>query len=131
MFTIVADARLKLLRVRLAGFFSLEEVGSFAEAAQNAVADMGCSSGDWLHSCDISQMPLQAQSVTDAFDLFINHPNRRSQRLAIITGSSPVRMQIRRLLGRSDAALFKTIGEADEWLLSQVDQRAVFSQTFD
>ena len=123
MFTIVTNSQLKLLRVKLKGFFTVEEVGAFAAAAQKAVADMGCSSGDWLHSCDIGEMALQTQQVAEMFGQFINHPERRSRKLAIITGRSPVRMQIRRLMTRQDAVLFDLQSDADAWLLGHAHHR--------
>jgi len=74
LFTIAAHPRRKLLRVTLQGFFTVEEVGAFARAAQEAVAGMGCRTGDWVHICDISEMKLQSQEVAEAFTRFINNP---------------------------------------------------------
>jgi hypothetical protein len=116
VFTIAAHPRRKLLRVALQGFFTVEQVAWFARSAQEAVAGMGCRSGDWVHICDISDMKVQSQEVAEAFTRFINHPERRSRKLAIVTGQSPVRMQIKRVLACSDAGVFKTVMEAERWI---------------
>lgn len=116
LFTIAAHPRRKLLRVTLQGFFTVEEVGAFARAAQEAVASMGCRTGDWVHICDISEMKLQSQEVAEAFTRVVNQPERRSRKLAIVTGQSPVRMQIKRVLTRPDAGVFKTALEAERWV---------------
>ena len=123
MFHIQTYPRLKLLRGKLTGFLTLEEFTAYVATAHQSVAEMGCNSGDWFHACDISGMMLQSQTVAEACSKFLNHPAQRSRRLALITGTSPVRMQVRRLMTRSDAAIFETPREADLWLLAPFDQR--------
>lgn len=116
VFTVTSQTHRKLLRVKLSGFFTRAEVIAFAAAAQAAVAEMGCESGDWYHLCDASDLKLQSQEVVDAITGFINNPARRSRKLAIVTGKASIRMQIRRVLDRPDAAMFETIEEAERWL---------------
>jgi len=123
MYKILTHDRLKMLRTTIEGFLTLEELGIFAREAQQAVAAMGCSSGDWVHCCDITKLTLQSRDVAEAVGQFINHPERRSRRLAIVVGSSPARMQARRLLTRCDAAIFENMREAEAWLIGSFDHR--------
>jgi hypothetical protein len=116
VFSISTEPSQKLLRVKLTGFFTVEAVAAFARAAQKAVGEMGCASGEYLHLCDVSDLSLQSQNVVPAFERFINSPERRSHKLAIVTGHAAIRMQIRRLLRRSDAAVFTSVADAEQWL---------------
>jgi hypothetical protein len=124
MFTILPDARRKLLRVHLSGFFSVEEVADFCHQAQRAILGMGCVSGEHSLLVDTRDCVLQAQPVVLAFGKLISEPRFAARRIAIVTGTVASRMQTRRILAHPDARLFDTPEDAEAWLMEETGRTA-------
>jgi hypothetical protein len=124
MFQIDTDPRRKLLRVRLAGFFTIEEVADFCAQAQAAIIGMGCGSGEHMLLVDTRECVLQAQPVVTAFGKLISEPRFAARRIAIVTGTVASRMQTRRILAHPDAKLFDTPEQADAWLAGEAERAA-------
>lgn len=123
MYTISTDPKHKVIRAQLSGFFSIQEVLEFGDSVQAAARSMGCRSGEHLLYVDTSKCALQAQDVVLAFQGLIQNAPLKSERIAIVTGSSLCRMQTRRILVRDKAVMFESPHDAEKWLLSGEDDQ--------
>lgn len=118
MFDITTDPAHKLIRATLRGFFNPATVAQFGQAVQMASAGMGCRSGEHLLLADTTQCTLQSQDVVGAFQSLITDAPLKSKRIAIITGGSLSRMQVRRILVRDQAMMFDNAADAEHWVLT-------------
>ncbi len=112
------DQARRIVRIKIGGFFGAGEVACFAEAQARAYARLPHDSERHLTLCDISDCKIQLQEVVDGFRRLIDDPKRMARRIAFVTGSSPARMQIRRMISRDSARVFECAVEAELWLLS-------------
>lgn len=116
MYTVSAEPSRKLVRIKLVGFLSHDEVAGFARAEQAAIQQMGCRSGEYLVLVDTTEFLLQTQDVATELQNLVNASAFRAKRIAIVNGESAFRMQARRLLTREEALIFDTLAEAEAWL---------------
>lgn len=117
MFTISTDRARKLVRVRLTGMLSVDDVQRFYREEADAIRAMGCRPGEHDVLVDLSECPLQLQHIVAEFQKEANAPGR-ARRVAMVTGESLVRLQARRVFTRDGVALFGTVAEADGWLIA-------------
>jgi hypothetical protein len=117
-FTAVADPHHDLVRLTLAGFFTVADVARFDAALYEAFSRMRCGPNAHLTVCDASGMKIQTQDVVAAFAAVMANPSHRSRRLAIVTSASLARMQARRLTKRAEVGYFSDMAEAEAWLLA-------------
>lgn len=99
----------------LSGFFDVAEVEAYADVAEAAIRRCARLPGGYRMLIDVSACQIQSQVVLGAFAEHIARVPR-ADRLAVVTGSSIMRMQIRRLLGRPYTSLFADRDEALAWL---------------
>ena len=114
-FDCVADPRRNLMRVKMAGFFSEEDVQRFAAAYRSLLPQLDAPGH--LTLVDIRQMQIQPQSVVGAFSTLLASPDVRSQRLAFVCSSTLARLQAQRLTDRAGVRFFEDEAEAETWLL--------------
>lgn len=107
-----------IVRIRLGGFFGAVQVAQFAEAQLQAYAALPRGSQRHLTLCDISDCKIQLQEVVDGFRQLLDDPRLMSRKIAFVTGTSPARMQIRRMISRDGARVFEHAHEAELWLLA-------------
>lgn len=105
-----------LLRITLGGFFGPADVASFNRARMAAHAQLTCARNQHVTLVDVSDMRLQPQDVVALFRGIIADPATRSRKLALVTGCSVVRMQVRRLIERQGIAVFTHAADAEAWL---------------
>ena len=117
-FSIDVDAAQAVVRITLSGFFGAADVASFAEAQAKAYARLPRSGARHLTLCDIGACKIQLQEVVDAFRRLLDDPALMSRRIAFVTGNSPAKMQIRRLVNRDTARAFERVEDAERWLLA-------------
>lgn len=113
---ILTDARYNLIRARLGGFFSIDDVRRFALDYRAALAKL--PSHGHLTLVDIKSMKIQSQEVVEAFTRFMASADIQSRKLAFISGSTLARLQAQRLTSRDTVGYFDTSAEAETWLLS-------------
>jgi hypothetical protein len=119
-FSIDLDPRRDLVRIRLAGFFSVDDIARFQSELQLAHKRLNCARrGGPLTINDISGMMIQSQEVVTRWGAFLADPTHRSRRLAFVVGSSLARMQLERAIGERDARVFTDAAEAESWLLAE------------
>jgi len=66
--------------------------------------------------CDPRGVQIQSQEAVVAFADMLAHPAARSRRLAYVVNATLVRMQLKRLTMRNDAAYFPDPVAAEVWL---------------
>ena len=123
-FSVSIDPRCKLLRVRLSGFFQVDDVAALEVEKRAALARLGTAPNDHVTLVDVSACKLQPQDVFRAFQAAIADPRYMARRIAFVTGDSLSRMQVRRMLTRDDADFFDHVDTAEAWLFEPVPRRA-------
>jgi hypothetical protein len=124
MFTIETQPEHKLVRVKLSGMLTLEEVEEFYRQEHDAILRMGCALGEQIVLVDMTECPIQMQQIVSAFQNTMDRPDR-AWRLAMVTGGSLSRIQARRVAQREYVAMFDTTAEAEAWLFAEAEQREV------
>ncbi len=118
-FSIDLDPPRDLVRIRLSGFFSVEDVARFQAELLLAHGRLRCARrGGPLTINDISSMSIQSQDVVARWGAFLANPAHRSRRLAFVVGSTLARMQLQRAIGARDARVFTDAAEAEQWLFA-------------
>lgn len=119
-FTIDLDPPRDLVRICLAGFFSVEDIARFQAELLVAHRRLGCGRrGGPLTINDISDMAIQSQDVVARWGAFLADPAHRSRRLAFVVASTLARMQLQRTIGNRDARVFTDTAEAERWLFAE------------
>jgi len=111
------DARC-LLRIELGGFFEADDLAALAAEKALAIGRMRCGRNRHVTLCDVSACKIQTGDIAEMFAGMIADPAFQSRRLAIVTGSSLARLQVRRMLERADAACFSDVASAEAWLFA-------------
>ena len=104
-----------LIITTLEGFFSLAQVAVYADAAERLIRQCSIAHGTYRILIDISGCAIQSQDVTAAFGRHVARVPR-SRRVAVVTQSPMIRMQIRRIVGRAELAVFADGEDARSWL---------------
>jgi len=123
MFTIDTQSEHKLVRIKLSGMLTLEEVQELYRQEHDAIRRMGCVLGEQIVLVDITECPVQMQPIVSAFQATMDRPDR-AWRLAMVTGSSLSRIQARRVAKREHVVMFDTPAQAEEWLFAEMRKRA-------
>ena len=101
----------------LSGFFDEATFARFVEDRRAAFAKLTCAPNAHLTLVDLSECLLQPQVLAAAFQKLMAEPETRSRRMAFVFGTSPTRMQVRRILAaRDDIGLFADEASAMAWL---------------
>ena len=116
-YAITIDPLSAFVRIKLGGFFALSDVQEFAAALARAYARLASGRGHHLTLCDVSECKIQPQEVVEAFRGLLTDRSLMSERLAFVTGGSPAKMQIRRLIARDTCRFFEQADAAERWLL--------------
>jgi hypothetical protein len=114
-FNILTDIRHNLMRVKMSGFFSDDDVQRFSADYRSLLAQLNAPGH--LTLVDIREMKIQPQSVVGAFSSLLASPDVRSRRLAFICSSSLARLQAQRLTDREGVRFFEDEAEAEDWVV--------------
>ncbi|RYD89429.1 MAG: hypothetical protein EOP61_31660 [Sphingomonadales bacterium] len=115
-FSIEADPSRDLIRIRMAGFFTKEDIDAFLAARGAEHAKLRCGPNQHLTLNDLRDMKIQSQEMVDAFREVLADPLYRSRRLAFIVSPTLARSQLMRALDRRYARCFEDIWTAEAWL---------------
>ena len=119
-FSIAVDNSLGLVRIRMAGLFTLEDVRNFYGARREAHAQLGLPKNTHLTLNDVRALKILPQETLIAFCDMLADPDYHSRRLAFLVGPTLVRAQVMRALaGRENARCFDDEAEARAWLLDE------------
>jgi hypothetical protein len=112
------DRSRDLVRIRMAGLFTLGDIGGFLEARQLAHDELGCPPNQHVTLNDLRGMKIQSQAVVAAFRAMLADPAFRSRRLAFVAGQTLARSQLMRALAGREARCFEYIEDAEAWLFA-------------
>lgn len=118
MYTIEIEPERRLVRVVLAGFWSVEEANAFAAEQQAAVRTLGPPYGSHLTLADVRDFAVQKQEVSAAIRDLVLNAAATSSRIAVVGGSGLALLQFRRITQREGARQFDDLDEAERWLLA-------------
>jgi hypothetical protein len=117
-YSISVDRLAAFVRIKLGGFFALEDVQAFAAAQRHAYKMLASAKGRHVTLCDVSDCKIQPQDVVEAFRGLLTDRSLMSKRMAFVTGASPAKMQIRRLIARDTCRFFEDAASAERWLFT-------------
>lgn len=107
-----------LIRMKLGGRFTLDDVRAFDLQRQHAIAKLRCPFNRHLTLCDVRDCELSTPDVVSAIQAVIGNPLFRSRRCALIVSGALKRLQARRAAPHDTVALFDDPTEAEHWLLT-------------
>lgn len=115
-FSFEIDRAAKLVRIRMRGLFTLDDIDAFLKARQAAHAQLGCAPNDHMTLNDVREMSIQLQEVVGAFQQMLSAPEYRSRRLAFVAAPTLARSQLMRALASREARCFEDMASAERWL---------------
>lgn len=121
MHDIRVDARLRLVEATLAGMLTVDGVTSYVGQLQQAFVANRLR--DYVLIVDIADCPIQSQDVVAALRTHMVAMPKASA-IAIVTGSSLARMQVRRLFDQPYARIVGNREAARAWVLSGIEPDA-------
>ncbi len=114
MFSISVDKANELVEARLSGMMSVDEVAEYVTELKKQFVAHGLRT--YAMVIDVTGCPIQSQDMINAMAQHMaTMPKARS--LAVVTGSSLAKMQIRRLFTQPYARITATIEEGRAWVL--------------
>ena len=122
-FTFTLDRVRGLVRIRMQGFYGLEDVESFFQARRRAHAELGLPLNEHLTLNDLRGMKIQAQDVIQAFQKGLAAPEEKARRLAIVVDAAMARGQANRAISSPDTRYFTDVESAEAWLLADEEAR--------
>jgi len=117
-FHVEADPTRDLVRIRLSGFFTQDDIHAFLEARRAAHARLLCGPNRHLTINDVTGMKIQSQDIVVAFRDMLSAPEYQSRRLAFVVGPTLARSQLMRTLVNRTARCFEDAASAEAWLFS-------------
>jgi hypothetical protein len=128
-FSFRIDRSRDLVRITMAGFYTLEDIRAFLEARKQAHAALGCAPNAHLTLNDIRGMTGQPNTTVDAFAEMLAAPEYRSRRLAFVVGPNLARTQVLRALANRAGRCFTDPVAAEAWLLTEGEDMAPLRAT--
>jgi hypothetical protein len=116
-FSFQVDPARDLVRIKMGGLFTPEDIAAFAEARRQAHCKLRCPANAHVTLNDLRELKIQAQEVVSAFRDMLAAPDYRSRRLAFVCGPTLARNQLTRALATRDARCFDDPVSAEAWLL--------------
>lgn len=115
-FTVEAEPERDLIRIRMAGFFTRDDILAFLAARRDAHAKLRCATNQHITLNDLRDMKIQSQDMVDAFRAVLADPLYRSRRLAFVVSSTLARTQLMRAVAGRDVKCFDDVWTAEAWL---------------
>ena len=119
-FSFEVDRSRNLVKIRMSGLFSLDDIAAFIEARREAHAELHCPPNAHVTLNDIRGMKIQPQETVAAFQAMLAAPEYRSRRLAFIVPTTLTRNQLMRALAsRGGGRSFEDPEAAEAWLFEE------------
>jgi hypothetical protein len=119
MIEVTVEPARKLVRARMGGLLTLDEVKRFSAEEQAAVRGMGLGSGEFLLLVETEGNVVQTQDVVQALQDLIQHSPLKAKRIATVRTSALATLQTRRLTTlRNDYEVFDSLADAEAWLFA-------------
>jgi len=113
-----------LVRIRMRGFFTPDDIRGFLEARRVAHARLRCRPNHHVTVNDIRDMKIQSQDIVEAFREMLADPEYRSRRLAFVVSPTLARTQVMRAVAERHVRLFEDPWTAEAWLFHGADVEA-------
>lgn len=123
-FTIDVEPLRDLVRIRMGGFFTSDDIDAFLAERARAHSRLTCGPNQHLTLNDLRAMKIQAQDSVEMFRAMLADPAYRSRRLAFVIGQTLARTQLQRALDRRTARCFDDPWAAEAWLFAGTDRAA-------
>jgi len=118
MYEINVDREHGVVEVELSGMMTLAEVSEYISDLREAFVRNTLTNYSLL--IDVTRCPVQQQEVIQAMGVHMaTMPKARS--IALVTGSSLARMQIRRLFTQSYSRIVGAIAEGRAWVIEGLE----------
>lgn len=117
-FQIDAEPARDLIRIRMSGFFTADDIAAFLKAREAAHAQLTCDRNQHVTLNDVRGMKIQSREAVDAFRAMLAQPGHASRRLAFVVSPTLARSQLTRALDTRHAQLFQDTASAEAWLFS-------------
>jgi hypothetical protein len=122
MYNITVDAENDLVSIQLEGFWTESEFEQFIVDHHSALNRLQCRIGKHLLLCDLTKLNVVAKDVAARITTDLNSQGPRdAEWIAIAVNSALLKLQMQRLLTRSNAQIFDDVKTAREWLLSSAN----------
>jgi hypothetical protein len=122
-YSVTADPARNLIRIRMSGFFTSDDIQGFLDARQRAHAELTCPRNAHVTINDLRGMKIQSQEIVEAFREMLAAPGYRSRRLAFVVSPTLARTQLMRAVAGRDVRFFQDSLMAEAWLFA-ADARA-------
>lgn len=116
-FSFHVDPSRDFVRIRMAGFFTAEDIEAFLAARAEAHSRLTCAPNAHVTLNDLTDMKIQSQEAVDLFRALLAQTRYRSRRLAFVMAPTLARTQLSRALDKRDARCFDDAWAAEAWLL--------------
>ncbi len=123
-FTIDVEPERDLVRIRMGGFFTAEDIDAFLAQRTTAHGQLTCGPNQHLTLNDLREIKIQAQESVEIFRTMLADPAYRSRRLAFVIGKTLARTQLGRALDQRYARCFEDVATAEAWLFADRDRAA-------
>lgn len=121
-YSIQVEPKRDLVRIRMGGFFTPEDMQGFIEARRVAHQQLTCGPNRHLTINDIRDMKIQSQDMVDAFRDLLAAPAYRSRRLAFVVSPTLARTQLARTIAGRNARCFEDFWSAEAWLFGPEEE---------
>lgn len=119
MYRIVVDSGQNLVEVTLGGMLDVTETAAYIRQLRHDMV-VNRIHAPYRMVIDVSACPIQAQDMVQAMgEHMATMP--KAGALAVVTGSSLARMQVRRLFKQSYARIVATVTDGRAWVLSGIE----------
>lgn len=122
-FNFSLDRARGLVRIRMHGFYGIEDVEAFFAARRRAHAELGLPPNRHLTLNDLRGMNIQSQDVIQAFQKGLAVPEEKARKLAIVVDAAMARGQANRAINAPDTRYFTDVESAEAWLFADEDVR--------
>jgi len=116
-YSFAVDSSRDLLRIRMAGFFTREDIIGFAEGLRQAHGLLACPPDAHVTLNDLRDLKIQSRETVDMFREMLANPQHRSRRLALLVSPTLARSQAMRVLDGRTVRCFEDAARAEAWLL--------------
>jgi hypothetical protein len=123
-FSFEVDKSNCLIRIRMGGIFTHDDIDAFIAARRDAHRELGCPPNAHLTLNDLRGMKIQPADVVATFHELLASPEYRSRRLAFIVGQTFTRGQLMRAATGRSVRWFEDPAAAEAWLLEEDEETA-------
>ena len=119
MYTIVIDTDRNVVHATLSGLMTLGEAANYVRELQRKFVHYKIHAGYGM-IIDVTDCPIQSQDLIKAMGEHMSTMPKAGA-LAIVTGSSLARMQVRRLFTQSYARIVATVADGRAWAVDGIE----------